>query len=327
MHVSSSGYRGIYIDFDGIRHGYVVDGRFEESRIDFDDFIITPTLFNSHTHLGDSIAKDPPFMELTTMVGPNGYKFKILSSHSIEELRNALINEIEIAKDSGTRVFLDFRESGIEGLKVVENIDCVIPLGRPRNIEEAEKIICSGFAMSSVRDHELDFLFLLRKIAKSRGIVFAIHAGEMNCNDVEKAIELNPDLVVHMNSCPELLGSFMDADIPVVSCIRSNTFFNLMNPKTYKILSSYDKWLLGTDNAMLFNPSMLDEMHFSSLIVKDDWAIFRASINGYRIFEDRFGIRSGYIVFHREKNFKNAKNLISTLVRRANAMDIEVILV
>lgn len=104
-HASSYGYRGIYIDLEGIRHGYVFEGKFEESRTDFDDFIITPTFFNAHTHLGDSIAKDPPYMDLVSMVGPNGYKFKVLSSNSPEDIRKALLYEIDIALKSGTGHF------------------------------------------------------------------------------------------------------------------------------------------------------------------------------------------------------------------------------
>ncbi|MFN3384011.1 MAG: amidohydrolase [Archaeoglobaceae archaeon] len=324
---SSSGYRGVFIDYDGIRHGYLVDGVFEESREEFDDFVITPTFFNAHTHLGDSIAKDPPYLELKSMVGPGSYKFRVLSSHLVEDLRKALIHEIDIAKNSGTAVFLDFRESGIEGLRVVEGISEVIALGRPRSVEEAEKMKCFGFAMSSARDHDLELLFEIRKIARKKGILFAIHAGEVDCNDVEIAIELNPDFVVHMNMCEKFLGSFIELEIPIVSCIRSNFFFDVANPRVYRTLANYEKWLLGTDNAMLFNPSMLDEMRFSSIIVKNDFAVFKASINGYRLFGERFGIKHGYIVFKKGWNIKNSKNLISTVVRRASKIDIEAIVV
>ncbi|MCS7130871.1 MAG: amidohydrolase [Archaeoglobaceae archaeon] len=321
-HASSSGYRGILIDENGIKHGSIFEGKFEESRSEYSDYIFTPTFFNAHTHLGDAIGKDPPFMDLKSLVGPGGYKFKLLSSNPIEELRKALIHEIEIAKSSGTSRFLDFREGGIEGLKVTEGIEGIITLGRPKNLEEAEKIDCKGFGMSSVRDHDLEFLFALKKIAEKRGLIFAIHAGEMDCEDVEKALELKPDLVVHMNSCPKLLKPFMDLEIPIVSCIRSNAFFGLLNPKAYEILSEYENWLLGTDNAMLFNPSMLEEMKFASLIVRKDFEVFKAVIRGFKLFNQP----SGYVVFHRRRNLKNSKNLISSLLRRASVEDIECII-
>ncbi|MEM0203391.1 MAG: amidohydrolase family protein [Archaeoglobaceae archaeon] len=322
---SSSGYRGVLIDSEGVRHGYLVEGVFEESREEFDDFVITPTFFNAHTHLGDSIAKDPPYLELKSMVGPEGYKFRVLSSSSIEDLRRALIHEIEIARKSGTTVFLDFRESGIDGLRVVEGVSEVIALGRPQSVEEAEKMECAGFAMSSARDHDLELLFEIRKIARKKGVLFAIHAGEVDCGDVEIAVELEPDFVVHMNMCEALLEKFIEAEIPIVSCIRSNFFFDVANPRVYRELSDYEKWLLGTDNAMLFNPSMLEEMHFSSIVVKNDFAVFKASINGYRIFGEKLGVRHGYVVFKKDWELRNSRNLISTIVRRVSESDIEAI--
>jgi len=319
---NTDGYRGILIDEYGIRHGTIADGKFEESRTEYSDYVFTPTFFNAHTHLGDAIAKDPPFAELKSLVAPGGYKFKVLSSHSTEELRSALTHELEIAKRSGTTRFLDFREGGLEGLKVTSGLEGVITFGRPMSEEEAEKMGCRGFGMSSVRDHDFDFLCEIRKMARKRGIFFAIHAGEMDCEDVEKALELEPDLIVHMNSCPELLKRFTDRGIPVVSCIRSNAFFGLMNSKAYAMLSEYENWLLGTDNAMLFNPSLLEEMHFASIVIRKDLEVFKAGIRGFRLF----GEAQGYVVFHREGNLKNSKNLVASVVRRASIRDIECII-
>ncbi|MEM1578174.1 MAG: amidohydrolase [Archaeoglobaceae archaeon] len=321
-HANSSGYRGVLIDGEDVKHGYLIEGRFEESRIDFEDFVFTPTFFNAHTHLGDAIAKDPPFTTLSFLVAPGGYKFKILDNHSTKDLRDALLHEVEIAKSAGTIRFLDFREGGEGGLKSVEGIDCVIPLGRPNSVEEALKMRCAGFGMSSVRDHEFEFLCNLRKIARKREMIFAIHAGEADCEDVERALELEPDFVVHMNSCGEMIKLFIEKEIPIVSCIRSNFFFGLEKPEVYKKLSSYEKWLLGTDNAMLFPPSMLEEIHFAAIVVKNDSAVFKASFRGFEIFKEV----PGYIVFHRRRNLRNAKNLLSTIVRRAGFEDIETII-
>lgn len=321
MHASSSGYRGVLIDEEGIRHGILVEGKFEESRSEYTEYVFTPTFFNAHTHLGDAIGKDPPFADLKSLVAPGGYKFKILSSSSLEELRNAVIHELEIARSSGTFAFLDFREGGIKGLSVTHGIEGVMTLGRPSSVEEAERIECMGFGMSSTRDHEFELLCEIRKIAKKRRLIFAIHAGEMDCEDVEKALELKPDLLVHMNSCPDLLRAFIDLGIPIVSCIRSNAFFGLLNSKAYGILSEYEKWLLGTDNAMLFNPSMLEEMHFASIVLRRDLEVFKACIRGFGLFK----VPKGYIVFHRKGNLRNSKNLVSSIVRRAGFMDIECI--
>ncbi|MCX8172487.1 MAG: hypothetical protein N3D09_02595, partial [Archaeoglobaceae archaeon] len=129
--VSSSGYKGMLVDEQGIRYGILLDGKFEESRTEYSDYIFTPTFFNAHTHLGDAIGKDPPFTDLKSLVGPGGYKFRILSTSPLENLRRALIDEIEIARFSGTLYFLDFREGGMEGLRVTSGIEGIITFGRP----------------------------------------------------------------------------------------------------------------------------------------------------------------------------------------------------
>jgi len=315
-------YRGILIDENGIHHGYLIEEecRFEESRIEYDDYIITPTFFNAHTHLADSIAKEAPFKPLRELVTPpDGYKFKILRSYSIEDLRAAVKAEVKTARKAGTLYFLDFREGGLEGLKVVDGINGIIPLARPLSVDEAEIVKSFGFGMSSVRDHDLEFLEELRKIAKKRNLIFAIHAGEKDCGDVDEALALEPDLVIHMNSCEQKLRNFIDLNIPIVSCIRSNSFFGLLNPSVYRVLSEYDLWLIGTDNAMIANPSVLDELHFAAYIVKNDFKLFEAAIRGNELF----GFERGYVVFNRDYNFKNSRDLIATLVRRANHLDIE----
>lgn len=315
-------YRGVLLEPDGIRYGWVVEDEciFEESRSEFDEYVISPTFFNAHTHLGDAIAKDPPHKPLTDLVTPpDGFKFRILSSHSIEELRRAVLHEVRHAKDLGTSHFLDFREGGVEGLRVVSKIDGVLALGRPESLEEAEKMESTGFGMSSVRDHDFDFLEELRKIARKRKMIFAIHAGEMDCEDVELAISLEPDVIIHMNACEMMLKDVIDAEIPIVSCIRSNAFFGLLNLENYRVLCQYDCWMMGTDNAMLVNPSVLQEMHFASYLLRRDAEIFRAALRGF----DLFGVRHGYVVFNREYNFRHSRNFLSTLVRRAESVDIE----
>ncbi len=319
-------YKGLLITTEGLVKGELIvddDIVFEEGECK-PEFIFAPTIFNAHTHLGDSIAKEPPFLGLEELVGPKGYKFKVLTESDENELVGGIRNSIEIAVECGTTALLDFREGGSSGMSVLQRADekgICLPLVRPINLEEAEILIdkAVGFGMSSTRDHDYKFLEDLREIARRKGRIFAIHAGERDEGDVEPALALEPDLLVHMNMASErLLRMAMDERIPIVSCIRSNAFFDLLNPKNYRILSEYDLWLLGTDNAMIAKPSMLEEMHFASLIVRDDLTVFKASIRGFELF----GGRRGYIIFHTRKNFKSAKNVLATFVRRAGIEDI-----
>lgn len=324
--------RGELITPDGeiLRGELVIDGnsvKFEECECK-PEFVFAPTFFNAHTHLGDSVAKDPPFESLEKLVGPGGYKFRVLAESGEDELVDGIKGSIELAFESGTTALLDFREGGAKGLSLLKKADDLkicLPLARPSSLDEAEKLLdqALGFGMSSTRDHDFRFLEELREIARKHDKIFAIHAGEKDSEDVEPALALEPDLLIHMNMADDdLLKKAMDEGIPIVSCIRSNAFFGLLNPKNYRIMAEYDRWLLGTDNVMIAKPSMLEEMHFASLLLKNDLSIFKAGVRGFKLF----GGNTGLIVFHRRKNFKNSKNILATLVRRVGIEDIEKVL-
>lgn len=318
-------YSGILITPDDEVYGDLIieEMVFEESRVERLNYIISPTFFNAHTHLGDAAIREAPNIGLESLVGPGGYKHKMLLETEIQVLREYAKLEVEHSRREGTSHFLDFREGGKGGLVVTEGLNGVLTLARPSNTEEAESMDVFGFAYSSTRDHDIGLIEEVRDIARKKGMVFGIHAGERDCGDIDLALSLEPDLVVHMNMCPSKIGSFMEEEIPIVSCLRSNAFFNLLNKKSYEILKNYELWLLGTDNAMISTASMLDEMHFASYLIKDDRAVFRAAIAGYSIF----GIENGYIVFNRNYSFRRTSDFTATLVRRANLYDIEAVFV
>ncbi|ADB58509.1 amidohydrolase family protein [Archaeoglobus profundus] len=297
------------------------DGYFEERDVKA-EFIATPSFFNAHAHLLDSVAKDIPRIDLVKAVGE--FKFKALSSTSDDEIKECVGNSVEVAKKSGTTAILNFTEMGVRGYNIIKDFE-VLALTRPSNLEEAEILIekSFGFGMSSVRDHDYTFLEELREIAKRHGKIFAIHAGEKDDDDVEKALALEPELLVHMNMAGEKnLKRAMDMEIPIVSCIRSNAFFGLLNLKNYKILSEYDLWLLGTDNAMVCSPSMLEEMHFASYLLGKDFEIFRACIRGFEIF----GLTPMLVLFNKRNNLYKCKNPLFGIVRRAEAVDVEAVI-
>lgn len=316
-------FRGVLITLEGLKHGYLIpdEMKFEESRTDFEEFFFSQTFFNAHTHLADSSFKEAPRIGLKELVAPGGYKHVMLERTDTKELRESVLKEIEFSRKCGTSFFLDFREGGVKGLKVVEGVKYILPLARPGNVDDAKEMDAFGFAYSSSRDHDFELLQEVRKIARKRKMIFAIHAGEFDCEDVDRALELEPDLIVHMNMCSEKLKEVFDMGIPVVSCARSNAFFNLLNLETYKRLSNYDLWLIGTDNAMISSSSILDEMHFLSYLIGCEETIFRAATLGFEIFNKE----GGFIVFNRKFNFRRTKDPLKTLVRRANVLDIETV--
>ncbi len=292
---------------------------FEEKEIKAEiDRLLMPSFFNSHVHLMDSVVVDPPEMSLENLVGPGGYKFKVLASASEEELVKASREAIRYALSCGTTGLADFREMGLKGLGILKAADefgAVLAFARPENIEEAEKMCkqsyIKGFGMSSVRDHEYSFLEDLREIAKKHNILFGIHAGERDDEDVEGAIALEPDFLVHLNKASiQNLKRVMDEGIPALTCFRSNFFFGLENRKNYSILAEYEKWGIGTDNVMIATPSILGEINFAGYIVSPEH-LFRAAFFGFEFF----GIKEKWVLVD-IAGLKQFRNPISFIAKR-----------
>ncbi len=289
--------------------------RFERSGIEA-DFILAPAFFNGHTHIGDSFI-EAPILPLEKLVGPGGYKFKRLNMASEEEIIQGMKKSIKIIRKTSS-TSLEFREDGLRGYELCMRADSdkiLTALSRPSSINEAEKLvkISYGFNFSSVRDHDFTFLEECREIARKRKKIFAIHAGEIDNRDVEKALSLEPDFLIHMNMAErKQIEEAIDMGIYIVSCFRSNAFFGLFNRRSYEIFSEYEKWLIGTDNAMIASPSMVDELKFGSYFI-DPEKIFTAGTRN-PFFESFMLIRADIIV---EKD----KSVLS-MVRRLESCDI-----
>jgi|Deesub1362A_J573_1020465.scaffolds.fasta_scaffold00086_94 cytosine/adenosine deaminase-related metal-dependent hydrolase len=310
------GYRVVLISQDGIFTGELSEaGRHFDEREIQPEYIAFPTFFNAHVHLNDAVALDPPRMALDEMVGPGGYKFRVIWGR-FHDISHALRAALDL-KD--TSHFLEFREGGEKALRVLEaaGVDGVLPLARPGSIEEARKIArkVRGFALSSVRDHDVEFIEELRSFAKRKDLIFAIHAGEKDNEDVEGALSLEPDLLIHMNRArKDQLRMAMNEEVPIVSCIRSNFFFGLENMENYDILTEYHNWMIGTDNAMICSPSILDELSFASFVMGREENLFAASLRGHIIFGTQ--PRTALVEV---KPFRFSENFIHTLVRRVSS--------
>jgi len=296
---------------------------FEEREVKETNYVACPAFVNAHTHIGDSVAKDPPFSSIE-LVMPGGYKFKMLEKYRYE-IKSSVRDVLNYSYSSGVLRIYDFREGGIKGVKLIREADnnglCVV-LGRPDG-DDANNVleVADGFGISSVRDVGFEKACMLREIARKKRKLFFIHAGEIDDKDVDEAIDLEPDAIIHMNKAREdQLKRVFDEEIPVVSCIRSNLFFDVGNFKNYRLLAGYDRWCIGTDNVMVSTPSILEEMHFASYVVRDDESVFRAATASMEN-----GIEIGIVVFHKRINLSRVKNTLASIVRRACFEDIELV--
>ena len=89
--------------------------------VDVGGCIVCPSFVNGHTHMGDSIIKDEGYgLPLNEMVKPpNGVKHKALANASDEELIEAMRLSMLDMINSGTTHFIDYREGGIRGVKLL----------------------------------------------------------------------------------------------------------------------------------------------------------------------------------------------------------------
>ncbi len=105
-----------YVVIEGGKIKEICEGKIESAV----EGIIIPSFVNAHTHIGDSVAKEPDFMPLENLVGPGGYKHRILGETAHDALVSAMSDAIADIFATGTQMFADFREGGILGLQALE---------------------------------------------------------------------------------------------------------------------------------------------------------------------------------------------------------------
>ncbi len=233
--------------------------------------IVVPPFFNAHTHLGDSFIKRVPAGTIEDIVGPGGYKHRMLESAPDETMIEGMRKSMKTMISTGTLGFADFREGGIKGVELLKKAVNGLPikpaiLSRPveGTDEEIDALleISDGFGMSSISDHDFEFLRMLSEKAHKNGKIFAIHFSERIREDIGKLLDLKPDFIVHaIETTGEDMDAIAEARIPVVICPRSNCFFG-KTPKFCELLEHGIEVHLGTDNGMLAEPDMLEELRF-----------------------------------------------------------------
>jgi cytosine/adenosine deaminase-related metal-dependent hydrolase len=311
----------------------------EESAV-ASDVIIAPCFVNAHTHIGDSVIKDPPFIPLPELVQPpNGLKHRILRLTSYSDLTFSIRASIRDMIKTGTCAFCDFREGGLAGARALHealgtnpNIKSMI-LGRPDDKEMNYLDICDGTGLSSTNDLEMEYVKDILKKTRGKGKKFAIHAGERDSSDISNAMALAPDFLVHLtNASDKDIKTVADADIPVVVCPRSNYMTGSGIPPITKMLDAGIPVAVGTDNVMLNSVNMFSEMEFLvKTKVYDDRQVFKlCTLNGAKLLgieKESGSIKTGkkarlMILTKKSDNMHGIKNPLGSLVRRARPDDI-----
>jgi cytosine/adenosine deaminase-related metal-dependent hydrolase len=287
----------IYGDDFELREGYVVVSGTTIKEIGFErcdsgiSGIICPAFVNAHAPVGDSIAKDLPYLPLRELVAPpDGLKHRILSAATPGEIADGMRSSLDDMRRTGTCHFIDFREGGAAGARLLRSVagDRATVLGRPAPGDTIGDVLgeCDGVGISSTRDMPAETLQAIVENAKKSRKIVGIHAGELNRKDIKTAIDIMPDFLVHMTraTAPDI-GRAADMGIPVVVCPRSNAMTGVGLPPVKKMREAGVMLALGTDNVMLNSPDMLREMEWATkLFLHDDaYTLRMATLNGARL--------------------------------------------
>jgi cytosine/adenosine deaminase-related metal-dependent hydrolase len=320
-----------------IEHGIIKN--VEESTVAADT-IIAPCFVNAHTHTGDSVIKDPPYLPLAELVQPpHGLKHRILNETIHADLVDSMKACIKDMIKTGTCAFADFREGGLSGAKALKHALESSPditakvFGRPVNQDMSYLEFSDGTGLSSTNDMDIEIIKDIANKTRNKRKKFAIHAGERDPSDIAAALELGPDFLVHLTHAGNKdIKAIAESNIPVVVCLRSNLITRSGIPPIKKMLDEDILVAAGTDNVMLNSVNMFSEMEFlAKTNLFDDRQVFKlCTLNGAKLLgvhEELGSIKRGkkaklMILTKKSDNMQGVKNPLSSLVRRARPDDV-----
>lgn len=267
---------------DGIREGAVrVDdaGRVElvadeaPGRLAAEGLVV-PAPVNAHTHLADHAARGlAEGLSLEAAVAPpDGAKHRFLAESDDPELEASLRRGLEEVHAGGARRAIDFREQGPRGARLarqaVESLTSEVELtvlGRPSTPEawedEAPELVdlVDGIGISGLADQPMATSRAQAAWCHEHGKHLALHHSEGEREDLDAALSLDPDLLVHGTFFTQTDAERVaDAGIPLVVCARANALFG-NQPPVEQLVDAGVRLGLGTDNAMFHVAHVLAE--------------------------------------------------------------------
>ncbi|MFX1389614.1 MAG: amidohydrolase family protein [Promethearchaeota archaeon] len=242
---------------------------------DHQNYIIIPGFINSHIHIGDSFAKELGFnKELKEIVAPPfGLKHKLLRQIPQEVKIKGIQNAVLEMLSNGITFFVDFREEGVRGVNLLKKSLSNYPinyliLGRFMDESEIDPIfeISDGVGLSSyklITSSNKNFVSSAKK--KFRKII-ACHCAENTRNTelIKKIFEDNlVDVIIHGTKfTTEDLVKLIENKISLVLCPRSNGYLGTGFPPISEIIKVNIPISLGTDNLMVNNTDLFEEMRY-----------------------------------------------------------------
>ncbi len=348
------------------KDGKIVKINYDTSKKDFElsaknqNFLMIPGLINSHIHIVDNFAKEMGFNRnlIEVVAPPNGLKHKLLKTTSKETKINGIKNAVLEMLSGGITFFIDFRERGVEGINLLKEALKNLPIpnlifGRFTSATEIEQIfkLADGIGLASYKKISPIMKKELRKFKEEYNKQIACHSAEFSrdkslINEIfhDKII----DIVIHGTKyLKEDLELIKKKKISLVLCPRCNGYFGIGFPPIIDLIKLKIPISLGTDNLMVNNTDLFEEMRYlyriSRVLGKSDKGIKLTSrellkmvtINAARIFNlnDKIGsISEGkeanfFMIDLNDPNFYSYKldhnNIYPIIVQRTKSENIK----
>ncbi len=239
------------------------------------NLLMIPGLINSHVHIVDNFAKEIGFnKDLIDVVSPpNGLKHRLLNSTPNTVKKEGILQAVVEMLSTGITCFIDFREGGSEGVKFLRNtleetsINHMI-FGRFLNSDDIENVfnISHGIGLSSYKKTSIIDKEKLRYYKnKFKNLVSCHHAEVKRDEEILKEIVNDNliDIIIHGTQFTiDDLNIIKSKNIALVLCPRSNGYFGLGFPPITDILRLKIPISIGTDNLMVNNTDLFEELRY-----------------------------------------------------------------
>ena len=320
-------------------------------------FIIIPGFVNGHVHVGDAFLKDFSFgFTLDKAVGPNGVKNKKLSESSTIEKMESIENSLNLLIQNGYTTFVDFREEGIVGIKLLKNILEKHPirgiiLGRKTETDTYREVsdVCEGLGLRDVFElNEIEWEIISEIKNYNPSMLLGIHVSESEevineslkiFGESDLSLASNYgflDFVVHANYANEKeLRILKQNGINIICCPISSAYFGLKYPPLGDIQNNNILLGLGTDNILTSNPDPFRLMAFtlyesrrynqriSPIDVLKAITVNMGKILGRKIGQIDVGYSGDLIALNLDSyNLKFSRDVYTAITMRADSSDI-----
>jgi len=294
---------------------------------------ICPAFFNAHTHLGDTIAMDCGKRgDLGSLVTPPyGLKHRLLAAAPHQDLVRGMHMSMKGMIDGGTAGCADFREGGAPGVSALREAAGGLSFRAIIFGRDGGERVADGLGISSTRD--IPGTDALVADARRAGKKIALHAGERDAEDVDDALALDPDLLIHCTyATKKQLRACAERQIPVAVCPRSNWTLGVSSSARHPPLQLMQELgctiFLGTDNVMFVPPDMFSEMAFTSAVYRmDSEVLLHAAVGGSGLAGPSFYIRKGapanlFMIDPARSALQFSRDPLTSLIKRGSGCHI-----